>query len=302
MKHIENTMDVRTPLVDPRGAMCGSASAAMLAAACLAIAAGLGGCAIGLGEGWGELSGEVSIQWDQPAARFTDDGLWRTANSYGLDLDTLRLSVASLEFVTESQTGGTGPVEFDPANPPPGYSNCHGGHCHADDGSLPAYDEIRQRLASGGGVEKQVLASVNMPATIVLAEGATVPITESRCQPSCSIAEEVRIAAVRLPLLRLRASGTVVDLTTRERLGGMSQPWTLDIDLADLALNESVELPIGRDSDSMLDLLVGIEIPAQIFDGIDWPAGFTSPASSAAVDELIIENLLSATLDVALQP
>jgi hypothetical protein len=303
MKHTENSMDVCTPPADQRPPVRVSAPTAMFAAACIALfTCGLSACAIGPGSGWGELTGEVSIQWDQPAARFTDDGLWRTANSYGLDLETLELSVASLEFVTESQSAGGGSVDFDPANPPPGYSLCHGGHCHADDGSLPTYEEIRRRLAGGGGVEEQVLASVKVPATILLAKGATVPITESRCLPSCSVDEEVRIARVRLPLLRLRASGTVVDLTTRERLGGMSQPWTLDIDLTDLALAESVDLPIGRGSDPVLNLLVDVEIPARIFDGIDWPAAFTSPTSSAAVEEMIIENLLSGTLDVALQP
>ena len=36
--------------------------------------------------------------------------------------------------------------------PPPGYSLCHGGHCHTTDGGIESYEEIEAKLAGGGAV------------------------------------------------------------------------------------------------------------------------------------------------------
>lgn len=52
--------------------------------------------------------------------------------------------VTGARLLLQSLQGG---VSFDPADPPEGYSLCHNGHCHKDDGTLPTYEQIEAELA-----------------------------------------------------------------------------------------------------------------------------------------------------------
>src|SRR5688572_4227131 len=69
---------------------------------------------------------------------------------YQVHLDSATLEVDEVALEELVGGGASGGTSFDPANPPPGYSLCHGGHCHADDGRLVEYAEIEAELAGGG--------------------------------------------------------------------------------------------------------------------------------------------------------
>ena len=90
------------------------------------------GCAFGPGHGFGEIAAaDLAVAFEPGEARDLGDG-WVLANTGDrFTLDTLVFTVESLDLLALE---GGGSATFDPANPPAGYSLCHGGHCHADDG------------------------------------------------------------------------------------------------------------------------------------------------------------------------
>ncbi|RVU48366.1 hypothetical protein EA187_02710 [Lujinxingia sediminis] len=106
---------------------------ALFALAALALLSNAG-CAFSDGEPWGWI--EVEVQNAAPGSTTSP-----RITSVNLELATLRL-------LSES-SASSAPAEFDPASPPPGFSLCHGGHCHADDGRLVPYEDVLRESASG---------------------------------------------------------------------------------------------------------------------------------------------------------
>jgi len=69
-------------------------------------------------------------------------------------------------------------VVFDPANPPPGWKNCHRNHCHHEDGRVGSYAQVMKELGAtkmvGGAAPKaapEAPADVASPAS----DGETTP-------------------------------------------------------------------------------------------------------------------------------
>jgi FKBP-type peptidyl-prolyl cis-trans isomerase len=56
----------------------------------------------------------------------------------------------------------TAEIVFDPANPPPGYGNCHRNHCHRLGGGVASYAQVMQEM--GATKIKDAPAAVAMPA------------------------------------------------------------------------------------------------------------------------------------------
>lgn len=100
------------------------------------------GCAISDGEPWGWVDAEITAEGalvesgEEPAAGVAIESVEAFAN--------IRLAE------TRTSSGGDG-SSFDPASPPPGYTLCHNGHCHAESGELVPYEDIREELANSGG-------------------------------------------------------------------------------------------------------------------------------------------------------
>ena len=100
----------------------------------------LGGCAWEAGEGFAVLEPTVRAAYAPEDSRLTPDGYRRLSSDYQVRLTTATMRLERIELTASSGGGGGG--TFDPANPPPGYSLCHNGHCHRDDGaSRSAPDE-----------------------------------------------------------------------------------------------------------------------------------------------------------------
>lgn len=257
---------------------------------------GLTACATEPGEGWGELDGEVRIAFDTR----TDDGSFPTSTNYALTFDKVQLTVDGVEIQSpgESGTGGEA-VEFDPANPPPGYSLCHNDHCHADDGSLPSYDEVRERLrAEAGGTADRVLTTLRVPTTeLVPGSVERTPIRAPHCEPSCTITEMTNIHSIDMKISRLQASGTVSDRRAAKRVDD-NTPWTLDVEL-DATLRAPVEISIGVDADPIVFVDATFTVNPRIFDR-QW-AEIVTPTTSALPEEekeQLIEALLNSEWSV----
>ncbi len=260
----------------------------------------LGACASGPGQGWGELSGIAEIGLDDIADRERDDGSVLTKSSYALFIEKLELNVDSIVFSSqETIGGGGGDIEFDPANPPPGYSLCHNGHCHAEDGSLPSYEEIEASLNAAGGVVTTPLVTVEIDQSIALLDGATFVISEETCENGCYINEQTEIAEVSVKLARLRAQGKVYDLAG-VRLPASGANWSFDIELGAASLQQAMAVPVNADSEPIMTTSLDILVSPKILDGIDWSTTITDPTLKNQ-HETILEALAESVIEITIQ-
>jgi hypothetical protein len=119
------------------------------------------GCAWDAGQPWGIADAKVRLRSSVPADRLTNDGRMRTASEYLWKIESLQVELAGTQLLL---AGDAGALSFDPAKPPAGYSNCHGGHCHTGDGRLVDYADIQaELLGSAAGAEVVDLALLATP-------------------------------------------------------------------------------------------------------------------------------------------
>lgn len=77
----------------------------------------------------------------------TETGSTYTAkNGDQIRIDSLEVEIESIALVAAG-SGSAGDVEFDPANPPAPFTNCHAGHCHSTESDATyTFEEIKQIL------------------------------------------------------------------------------------------------------------------------------------------------------------
>jgi hypothetical protein len=114
----------------------------------IVVALALSGCGFSPGSYWAQLHTDLEATFAPRPSRLDAEDRLLTPSSYALRIDDLRLAFDAL--VVRLATSGAETATFDPADPPPGYSLCHNGHCHADDGRLVDYETIAAELAVGG--------------------------------------------------------------------------------------------------------------------------------------------------------
>ncbi|ACY16417.1 hypothetical protein [Haliangium ochraceum] len=243
----------------------------------LAAALSLGGCAIEPGGPFATLEAELAVSLARPADRALEDGWQALASSYHITIDALVLELGSVDL---RDGGSGGSLVFDPAAPPPGYTLCHNGHCHSDDGRLVPYEEIAAEL--GGDDALPVIVSLPVGAVDAVAG-------ESRalaCTPGCDL-PLANIALAELALTRITASGRVRDGRAAARLDG-ERAWQLDLALdaapgddgddgddeegGPVPLSQPFELPSDRNSDPDVHLTITLAPSSRLFDGVDWAA------------------------------
>ncbi len=180
-----------------------------------------------------------------------------------IDVDTLETAdgtVVALEQATLAFEGaslmvleGADDVTFDPANPPEGYTLCHGDHCHSTSGELVSYDEIIADLAGedagyvplttlGGADDLDLLAAA--PVALGVADVPDLPLA--------------RISRVELATPTLRLTGTAGDAT----------PVTIDLTF-DTALGGELLYEVERTGDPVVRLDVAATLPAGLLADVD---------------------------------
>jgi hypothetical protein len=231
--------------------------------ACAAVCAGgaLAACAWGPGEPFATLSGRIEARLEVPGGRDLGDGWQMLASNYQLAIDTLALETGGVALRDAGAGGGV----FDPVNPPPGYSLCHNGHCHSDDGSLVSYEDITAGLGGGG-----LVTVVTLPVgELDLSEGAA---RDLECTPSCDL-PLASIVLAELEVTRVRASGRVRDGREPARID--EQAWSLDLAFpvdAPLVLSTPLSLSADRVHGPDVELALTLAITSRIFDDVAWAA------------------------------
>jgi hypothetical protein len=247
------------------------------------------GCAWDAGHGFATVeAASLEARFEPGAARAIDGG-FQTDLGYAVTLEELSLEVEELGFDTLATAGGT----FDPANPPPGYTLCHGGHCHHEDGRLVPYAEVEAEVAAGGGFSRVVTFDASRTADLLdpeqqmLAEGA--PSNEL---PRTSL----RRVVVGIERFELRGVVSYGDLAPRDVHVVLK---------SGVGLDSPYELVIDEEGLGTIALGATLSLDATLFDGVDFAAlpdeelDTTNP--DGALGDAVVSGLGNAEISVRME-
>lgn len=257
-------------------------SNALLCACLLMVASG---CALDDGDPWGRAHFDLQASFD--ATPRLDQGRLKTSKNYAVELDDVALAFGTVDLALRAEDTV---VNFDPADPPEGYSLCHNGHCHSASGELVDYEDISAELAGGqtsaGGVVQAIDAEVGLDTDDVV----DVPLSD--CSNDCRL-ERGLLNTVTLVVRSLRISGRAFDTTEAGRLPEEGMVFQTVIPL-DLEFTEVVEGAIADGEPVDVNLLVRLDLTEKFLDPVEFDstadAGFQDPGVAESIIETIEEE------------
>lgn len=229
-------------------------------------------CAFDAGEPFATLRPTFAATLDLPSERQTSDGYLRLESDYEFKVDEAALEVASIEIL--SSAPGTAVAIFDPANPPAGYGNCHGGHCHASDGSIVDYADIEAALAGDEAASLDVALELSLAAPVdLLAHGTPlIPTCSSAELEGCGLGAGT-IQRVEVRVSKLFVRGHVRDALSPARIDPRDVALEIDVPSETSGLfTHVVDFVAERHGDPTFELPMHLTIGAAIFDALDWSA------------------------------
>lgn len=229
-------------------------------------------CTYTQGKGWATISASLDASYTLLEERALEENWQKLSSEYAISMEKAVFKLKALEVLSTSS--GETSTTFDPANPPEGYTLCHGGHCHTDDGRLVDYEDIINDLS--GGTETQATTIVSFPINrdIDLLQTYSDHLI---CDPSCEIGIN-EINEVQLVLSALSIEGVVRDELSDPRITG-DIPWQLHIDFSDNpeslsdipdSFQKSISISITRDGPSNVSLTTSLVFTAKPFDSVSW--------------------------------
>lgn len=218
------------------------------------------GCTFQAGEGFGELApGALEVALVPGEARDLGDHTILTDEGYAVALSALELDLG--DAALQELRGGAG-VEFDPADPPEGYTLCHGGHCHSESGALVAYEDIIAEL-SGGQATYVAVATAPVAGAVDLLAGVDLPLEwREAWLPMATLGRFL------VPVTALRGEATV---TGGPLPDGEALSMHLDLALDD-GFSTATDIPVDRDHPPRITVDAAIEPDGAVLDGLDLAA------------------------------
>lgn len=266
-----------------------------------AFLAGIGvvlmGCTVDAGGGFGTLEDARLTASFAPGARLSDEGWFLVTGGYRVTPETMTLGVGALRLDTFDAPASSGGGVFDPAAPPPGYTLCHGGHCHHVDGRLVSYEDIQAELSGGGGGSYVTLVTMPVEADLDLLGGdaRTLEVFD----PSSELSEGV-ISRTQLGIRRFQMTGTVTEGT----FGAERHPIRVDVSVDGplSTLEESRE--VGVDAPPSVNVHADVSVAATFLD--DQPLGAALSGEgvvieTGAIADAVAQGILSTPLGVVLE-
>lgn len=261
------------------------------------------GCTASAGNWFGEISPTLSAEFIALQDRETRDGFQKLSSELEMELTRAEITVATVQLLEPgSGDGGSAGGSFDPGSPPPGYSLCHNGHCHADSGALVDYEDIILELQGGG--------SGTAPRVVLSLSGATLDLLDPEnvrpsCDPGCGL-DEGNIRQLTVAIQSIQMEGRVRDSLATPRFEGTRDwAWTPQASDGSLpVLRVPVELPIGDEHDPLVDLRVGLTLDAKTFDRVafeDLAAKNTNQTiqlNNTKQEEIIVQGIVDDALRV----
>ncbi|MDR0965230.1 MAG: hypothetical protein LBM75_01755 [Myxococcales bacterium] len=244
-------------------------------ALCLAVSA----CANDTGESFTKLSASLEAELIQHADEMTEDGFFRLESGVEIKITEARLTVSAVDLIVAGKDASS--TVFDPANPPAGYSSCHGGHCHADDGRLVDYADIQAELDSASDAEPAVAMTLEFDAAIdLLHPEEIVPTCESANSKSCSLSEGT-LRRVDLKVSQLTIQGQVRKSGER---AARAVEVVIPIPEEDGLFMQVLDMKVGKGGEKSLELDMHLKISAEILAAYDFDAA--SPDLEPVLHEL----------------
>jgi hypothetical protein len=272
------------------------------AALAAALGLALSACTFEDGRGWATLrataEADLAIDLATDAERAGgDDATLVTDQGHSVRVTTLTATVQAVLLYQAGGSGGGSGAVFDPASPPPGYTLCHAGHCHATDGSLVSYEDIAAELAAPGGTSTPALAA-RLPAaagaTLAVGDGAALTLGPWET-------DTIGLVAAGLVLRDVRLDGSVT-------VAGAEVPLRVRLAAdADLTVQGAVTGALGRGGAGEATLTFVLDVPGDWFDDVRFPNLAQSDgvlaidgSSNHAVAELLAGRLAQVTPTVSL--
>lgn len=235
----------------------------------------LSACAFQPGNPWGWIEAEISTA---PI---------RSSGEVALDSSTVHLG--EIRLLTPGTAGGEAIADFDPANPPPGYTLCHNGHCHTEDGRIVDYEDIIVPGSSAAEPRAVVVASIE----------ADLHSPASVHREDLKIIEQTSLSQAEVIVERLSLEGVLEDHED-------SRPLHITLNLAALTFLAPIQLEVGRDQPEFQELHLRLDWPDELFEGLDFSEALPESGTGAIrvhagrnrdiYDELVERIALSATL------
>lgn len=231
------------------------------------------GCAFEDGQPWGEARFAFEAAFEVTPDRLDGDAI-RTSTDYRVHVEAAELS---LDAVILRFAAAGGAIGFDPADPPAGYSLCHNGHCHSDDGRLVDYADIDIELASGG---PSVGAPVTAPVALTV-NGPPVPLALGACADGCDLPRGA-FSSVEVQIRSMRFVLEVSDRRADPRIE-VGRRITLTLD-APVVVTAALTGAADRGAPVNHDINGRLRLGGAAFDGLDWQ---TEPSGAAIRDALL---------------
>jgi hypothetical protein len=236
------------------------------------------GCAWEAGEGFAVLEPSVRAAYTPLPDREVGDGYQRLSSNFQVRLTAATLKLERIELLGGA---GAGSVRFDPANPPPGYTICHNGHCDREDGSLVPYEEVTAELAGGGAAAVTVATLPVGDVDLLSPETRTLS-----CAPDCEL-PRTHLSNGRWTVTALRLEGVVRDGLATPRFTG-ERPFRLELTATGtpaepaLAMTGPLDIPSDREHAPRVQLGLQLAVTPRIFDAVPWET--TTPGANGIVD------------------
>lgn len=248
-----------------------------------ALTMSLAGACVDPGLPWGLFEATIDARFDPPADRLDDEGRLNTSADYTLALEPVAVTFDALTLVL----AGAGAEDFDPANPPEGYSLCHNGHCHSASGALVDYEDIALEMAGGSAGTRVTLALDGEPRTLGV---DPVSVGVLPCDPSPCGLPRGEMAGLELVVTEITVSGTAFDRRTGDaaRLPEEGAAFEATVQIPQPIVYQ-VEGSIGQGEPVGVRVALDFALPPELFDDIEF-------AADPALEPADWQVLLSAAL------
>jgi len=250
-------------------------------------------CTLDDGQPWTTFKASVEVKWDA-TDRLQEDGRFLTSKNYLIDFEALQLVFRELVVTTSNDAT----ISFDPADPPPGYTLCHQGHCHNEANQLIPYEAIEAEL-NGGQAVTAVVQAVESPIVVETSVGqGTQSLTLGACSDALGLCEvgPANVTRVGLYLERVVIRATIEDVDADD-----SSLLALDVDMVvERQLDKQALFELNADGPAVLSLDVKATVLPTLWDQFDFSElqGSGDGISSEAF-QTVFEDTLSKHFPVA---
>ena len=230
------------------------------------------------------LEPSVRAAYTPIASRDAGNGYQRLSSDFQVRLTAARVRLERIDLLGGASSSG--PTSFDPANPPPGYTICHNGHCDREDGAQVSYDEVAAELGGGGATASTV---------------ATLPVGESgpagTGDPHARVPAGLRAASHRALQRKVDRGGPAArghreGFACHAALRGERPPSRAHREQppgrARRGAHGELDVPADREHPPLVSLALGLEMTAAVFDPVDWEAA--KPGTDDTVDLSDVDN------------